>query len=426
MAEQKKRVVVTGIGVIAPKAHGKEQFEKNLREGISGISHVSKMEEAGFACNVGGIPPDWREIAPSYFSEDQMMSINELLAYAGIASIDAWKDAGLEVTPPGEDTVHWDTGVIIGIGQSDLDTVTGIIDKIRAGKVKRMGSTVVEQTMTSAPSALISGLLALGGEASTVSSACTTGTDAIIRGVRSIQNGEAKRIVAGGVDTTSLVNWGGFDSMKVINRTSNDQPEKASRPLSASAAGFVPGAGAGVLILEELETALARGAHIYAEALGGHLNGGGHRMGGSMTLPNAEGVRRAVLAALADANIEAKDIDLINGHLTGTIADPLEVGNWSKALNLAPEDFPRIQATKSLIGHCLGAAGGVEGVAVMLQLDKGFMHGSLNCEDLHPELQSFEKSVVRKTEETQPRIVAKSSFGFGDVNGITIWKKWEG
>ncbi|MDH5654267.1 MAG: beta-ketoacyl-[acyl-carrier-protein] synthase family protein [Spirochaetia bacterium] len=420
----KRRVVVTGMGILAPNAHGLTDFEKALREGKSGIRFIEKMKDAGFACHVGGIPENYLEKAKEYFSEDRLLAMNELLIYAGITAIDAWKDAGLKIPEQSEDTVYWDTGTIIGIGQSDTDTIWEVAHKIDAGKVRRLGSTVVEKIMTSAPSARVTELLALGGQASTISSACTTGTDAVITSARMIQAGFANRMVAGGVDTASLLNWGGFDAMKVLNKNFNDTPEKASRPMSATAAGFIPGAGAGMLILEELETAKKRGARIYAELAGACLNGGGHRMGGSMTFPNPEGVRRAITDALTDAGITANEIDVVNGHLTGTIADPLEIGNWSKALGRGPENFPYINSTKSLVGHCLGAAGGVEGVTAVLQIYKGFVHGSLNCEDIHPDIAPFEKSVVKKTIDTEINYLAKSSFGFGDVNGVAIWKKY--
>jgi len=241
-----------------------------------------------------------------------------------------------------------------------------------------------------------------------------------------IRNGQATRMLAGGSEGASPYIWSGFDAMRVICRKFNDRPEQASRPMSASASGFVPGAGGAMFMLEELESALARGVRIYAEILGGMVNCGGHRMGGSITAPNPEGVRRCILGAIADAGIEPRQIDAINGHLTATYADPVEVKNWSAALERPPESFPYINSTKSMIGHCLGAAGAIECVAVVLQLCKGFIHPSLNCEDLHPEIVPFAKSIPH-TAVAHPdlKIVAKAGFGFGDVNSCLIFKKWE-
>jgi len=232
-------------------------------------------------------------------------------------------------------------------------------------------------------------------------------------------------MLAGGSEGPSPYIWAGFDAMRVICRKFNDQPEKASRPMSATACGFVPGSGGAILLLEEMESALKRGTRIYAEVLGGMVNCGGHRMGGSITAPNPEGVKRCIQGAVADAGIDPGEIDAINGHLTATFADPVEVRNWSIALGRGPENFPWINATKSMIGHCLGAAGAIECVAAVLQLYRGFIHPSLNCEDLHPDIAPFAKSVPH-TAVTDPdlTIVAKAGFGFGDVNSCLIFRKW--
>jgi 3-oxoacyl-(acyl-carrier-protein) synthase len=241
-----------------------------------------------------------------------------------------------------------------------------------------------------------------------------------------IRAGLAKRVLVGGSEGSSPYIWAGFDAMRVIARKYNDQPERASRPMSASANGFVPGSGGALLLLEELDTALARGVRIYAEVLGGYINCGGHRQGGSMTAPNPEGVKRCVKGAIADAAIEPGAIDAINGHLTATFADPYEVKSWSEALGRGPADFPYINSTKSMIGHGLGAAGSMECVAVVLQLYKGFIHPSINCEDLHPELEAFADKIPHKViNKPDINIIAKAGFGFGDVNSCLIFKKWE-
>ena len=232
-------------------------------------------------------------------------------------------------------------------------------------------------------------------------------------------------MLAGGSEGASKYVWAGFDAMKVLNRTRNAAPEAASRPMSASAAGFVPGAGAGVLLLESLDSATRRGARIYAEVLGGHVNCGGQRNGGSMTAPNPEGVRRCIRAALTMARVQPSAIDAINGHLTATFADAHEVANWAAALELPPERMPLLHATKSLIGHALGAAGGIECVASVLELHHGFVHGSLNCEDLHPALMPYAARVVHQTvRPDRLDVLAKASFGFGDVNGCVIFRRF--
>ena len=322
--------------------------------------------------------------------------------------------------------MNWDSGAIIGTGIGGVDTVGDfVVPRVNEGKVRRLGSSVVEQTMASSVSAIIGGLLALGGQVTTNSSACTTGTEAIVDAFHKIRDGRAVRVLAGGAEGSSHYIWAGFDAMRVLARQSNDRPEAASRPMSATAAGFVPSSGAGLLMVESLSSAQARGARVHAEILGGHVNCGGQRGGGSMTAPNPEGARRCVLAALAEAGIGPDAVDAINGHLTATMADTLEIGTWQRALGRRPERFPWINSTKSLVGHGLGAAGGIEAVACVLQLSRGFIHGSINCEDLHPDLEPIAASIPHATIEVSPKVLAKASFGFGDVNGCLILKRWD-
>jgi 3-oxoacyl-(acyl-carrier-protein) synthase len=423
----KTRVVVTGLGVIAPNGHGIDEYEAALRNGTSGIRFQPELAELKFGCQVAGVPRDYEEISGRYFTEEQLMAMNSGIKLACIAAVDVWRDAGFEVPADDSDVVDWDTGAIVGTGVGGLDTVgERVVPMTDAKNVRRLGSTIVEQVMASGVSAKIGGLLAIGNQVTTNSSACSTGTEAIFEAALRIRNGLAKRMLAGGAEGATKYSWAGFDAMRVLNRKHNDVPEKASRPMSASAGGFIPGSGSGLLMLESLESALDRGARIYAEILGGSMNCGGHRMGGSMTAPNPTAVQRCIREALADAGIKAEEIDAINGHLTATFADPHEVKNWQQALEVAPEKLPFISSTKSLIGHGLGAAGGMEAVACALQVSKGFIHGSVNCEDLHENLKPFEERIVHTTREMPGlRIQAKASFGFGDVNSCFIMKKWE-
>jgi len=422
---KQQRVVITGLGVIAPNGHGLADYGQALRAGKSGIRFVPILKELKFGCQVGGIPENLDEIKLGYFSSEILLAMNASMLYAGIAAIDCWRDAGLPEPTDSEDSIDWDTGAIIGTGIGGAETLGEIIvPNVNAGNVRRLGSTMVEQTMCSAVSARVGGLLALGGQVTTNSSACTTGTEAVINAYFQIREGRAKRMLAGGAEGHSHYTWSGFDSMRVLGRGFNDQPERASRPMSASTGGFIPGSGSGILMLESLDSALARGARIYAEVIGGHVNSGGQRGKGSMTAPNPVGVRKCIQAAIADAGIKGGDIEVINGHLTGTMADPMEVENWRAALDVTPAKLPFINGTKSMIGHALGAAGGLECTATVLQLHQGFIHGSTNCEDLHPALEIFEPRIVRKTVDKDFGIIAKASFGFGDVNGCVIFKKY--
>jgi 3-oxoacyl-(acyl-carrier-protein) synthase len=415
------------MGVAAPNGHGLSNFEQALREGRSGIRFFPRLKELKFSCQIGGMPENFDEIRKSYFDHEKLLSLNDNIGYISVSAVDAWQDAGFTWSDE-NDQVDWDTGAILGCGIGGMDTIAErLVPMVNEGKVRRMGSRIVEQVMNSGTSARVGGLLALGNKVTSNSSACSTGTEAIVDAMWRIRTGLAKRMLAGGSEGASPYIWAGFDSMRVIARKFNDQPEKGSRPMSASANGFVPGAGGAVLVLEELETALDRGAKIYAEVLGGVVNSGGQRNGGSMTAPNPEGVQHCIKGAMADADITPDEIDAINGHLTATFADPGEINNWSRALNKGPEDFPYINSTKSMIGHCLGAAGAIESVAVVLQLHNGFLHPSVNCEDVHPEIEAFANKIPHKVMESpELKIMAKACFGFGDVNSCLIFKKWQG
>lgn len=422
------RVVVTGIGVVAPNANGKDAFARALREGRSGLAYQAAMEEHGFACRVAGVPQGVDTLAEATFDPDELLAMNMSHRYASLAAVEAWLDAGLARPARDDDRVDWDTGAILGTGIGGMDTTAErVVPFTNAGKIRRLGSTAVEQVMASGISARVSGQLALGNQVTTNSSACSTGTEAIAMGAERIRRGQAVRMLCGGAEAASPYIWAGFDAMRVLCRDFNDAPEKASRPMSASAGGFIPGSGAGVVMLESLASARARGARVYAEVLGSAINCGGHRGGGSMTAPNPESVVRCVQGALADARVEPGEVDLISGHLTATGADPREVASWAKALGRSASDFPTLVATKSLIGHALGAAGAIESVAALLMLDGGFAHPSINCEDVHPEIAAFDGAIPHALRELpELRTVVKAGFGFGDVNACLVLRKWTG
>jgi 3-oxoacyl-(acyl-carrier-protein) synthase len=423
----KKRVVVTGMGVAAPNAHGLVDFEKALRGGISGIRFIPRLQELNFGCQIAGVPDNFDDIRKNYFDREKLLSLNDNIGFASVSAVDAWNDAGFSLPDSDDDTVNWETGVIAGSGVGGMDTIAqNIVPMVNEGRVRRLGSRVVEQVMNSGTSARISGLIGAGNQVTSNSSACSTGNEAIIDALWRIRMGLAKRMVAGGSEGATPYIWGGFDAMRVLCRKFNDNPAAGSRPLSATACGFVPGSGGAMLVLEELETALARGARIYVEVIGGYVNCGGQRMGGSMTAPNPEGVKRCIRGAVVDAGINPAEVDAINGHLTATYADPLEVTNWAEALERTPDNFPYINSTKSLIGHCLGAAGAIESVASVLQIYKGFLHPSINSEDVHPDIEKFAQKIPQKCLEfPQLKIIAKAGFGFGDVNSCVIFKMWE-
>ncbi len=417
-----RRVVITGLGLVAPNANNTKDFLIALREGRSGLRFMPELAALGFACQVAAIPQGL-EKALETIPENLRLATNESMTYAAIAAMEAFADAG--IAPAGGDQPHDDTGAIIGTGIGGIDTLANrVFPSVAGHRIKKLGSTVVEQIMASGASARIAGILGLGNQVYSNSSACNTGTEALILGAQRIQLGLANRMLVGGTEGSDPHTWAGFDSMKVLSRKFNHDPEAASRPMSESAGGFIPAAGAGVLVLEDLATANKRGARIYAEVLGSAINCGGMRSGGSMTMPSPRGVQKCIKQAILDAKIDPRSIDYINGHLTATIADPMELNNWAAALGREAADFPWINSTKSLIGHSLGAAGAIEAIATVLQLHYGFIHMSRNCEDFHPEIKNFALHVPSSTREASLSIAAKASFGFGDVNSCVIFKKW--
>jgi len=422
---EKQRVVITGLGVVAPNGVGLSEFESAIRLGKSGIRYFAELKDKMFSCCIAGQPTVSEEKMLEYLTPLQLRNFNSWgILYGCMAGIDAWKHAGLTFNESAADP---DSGCIFGTGISGVEKMAEATYKIDHGKVRRLGSTTVAQTMASGVSAYLNGKIGFGNQVTTNSSACTTGTESIIMGFERIQMGKAKRVLVGSCSDHGPYIWGPFDAMKVLTYKHNEDPKHGSRPMSASASGFVPGSGAGAMVLEKLEDARARGARIYGEIIGGAVNSGGQRNGGTMTAPNSSAVQRCIKDALKDAGIKGEEVDLINGHLTATIKDPDEVKNWSQALNRKGKDFPYIHSLKGMIGHCIGAAGSIESVAAVIGLHKNFIFPSINAEDLHDEvLENISlESVPSETIETDKiNIIAKAGFGFGDVNACILFKKY--
>ena len=422
----KNRVVITGLGIVAPNGFGLDMFTNAIKNGVSGIKHNAELERLQFSCQISGTPEIPTELALKYFTELELRNFNSSgILYGVIAALDAWQDSGLTIE--NNENPDWHSGTIFGTGTSGIDKFRESIYKIDDFQTRKLGSTAVAQTMNSGVSAYIGGKLGLGNQVTTNSSACTTGTESILLAFERIKSGQAKRIIAGSTSDSGPYIWGGFDAMRVCTFKHNDAPEKGSRPMSESASGFVPGSGAGALILEDLETALSRGAKIYAEVLGGNINSGGQRGEGTMTAPNSVAVQKCILDAITNSGISANDIDAINGHLTATSKDTLEIKNWTEALQRKGDNFPYINSLKSMVGHCLSAAGSIESVASVLQIYHDFIFPNINCEDLNPEITALISGtkIPLKIIEKEINIVAKASFGFGDVNGCIIFKKYK-
>lgn len=421
----KQRVVITGLGIVAPNGVGLSDFTKALKNGTSGIRFHQDLKDLNFSCQIGGIPQITDELISKYFTDLQLRGFNSSgILYGCIAGMDAWKDAGFDLNSKSE--LDYDTGLIFGTGTSGVEKFREAIHKLDEGNVRRLGSTVVLQTMASGISAYLGGMLGFGNQVTTNSSACTTGTEALLMGYERIKYGKAKRMLVGSCSDHGPYIWGGFDAMRVMTYKHNDSPTEGSRPMSVSASGFVPGSGAGALVLESLESALERGATIYAEVMGGEINSGGQRQGGTLTAPNPEAVHRCIKNALQNSGIVSSEIEVINGHLTATSKDILEIENWTEALQRQGKNFPFINSTKSLVGHCLAAAGAIECVASIIQLKEQFIAPNINCDDLHPgieELVSPEKIPHKKIDQKFDTI-AKASFGFGDVNACVLFKRF--
>lgn len=420
-----KRVVITGMGVVAPNGVGLTAFTEAIKNGISGIKHDPELERLQFSCQIAGQPTLSDNLIAQYMTELERRNFNSSgILYGIIAGMDAWNDASLPLS--GETEPDWDSGTIFGTGTSGIEKFREAIYKVDELQVRKLGSNVVVQTMASGISAYLAGKIGLGNQVSSNSSACTTGTESLLMAYDRVKSGQAVRMLAGSTSDSGPYIWAGFDAMKVCTFKHNQEPEKGSRPMSASASGFVPGSGAAAFVVESLDSALARGATIYAEILGGNINSGGQRGNGSMTAPNSMAVQRCIQTAIKNSGIKADEIDAINGHLTATAKDALEVQNWAISLNRTPSNFPYINSLKAMTGHCLSAAGSIECVAAILQLKHGFIFPSINCEDLNPEIDVLvNKNKLRnKIIYQNIDILAKASFGFGDVNACVIFKKY--
>ncbi|MEM8927454.1 MAG: beta-ketoacyl-[acyl-carrier-protein] synthase family protein [Bacteroidota bacterium] len=420
----KTRVVVTGLGVCAPNGVGLETFEESLLTGVSGIRFQKELKNLNFSCQIAGNPLIDNVNLNEYFSKIQLKGLDSSgLIYGVIAGLDAWKDAKLATS---FEEPNWNSGIVFGTGILGVDKFRDAIYKVDEGNVRRLGSTVVIQTMASGISAYLGGILGMGNQVTTNSSACTTGTESVLMGFERITSGKAKRMLVGSCSDSGPYVWGGFDTMRILPAKFNNDPEKASRPMSATASGFVPGSGAGAMVLESLESALERKAPIYAELLGGAVNSGGQRQGGSMTAANPKAVQRCIRQALENTSISPNRLDAINGHLTATSKDADEIENWSKALHSKRDDFPFTNSFKGHFGHCLAAAGSIECVGTILQFRNNKLFGTMNCEDIHPKILAVvaESRIVNQTIDFKAEIIAKASFGFGDVNSCVIFRRF--
>ena len=415
------RVVVTGLGVVAPNGVNLAQFDNAMRQGISGISHIPILQHWNMGSHVAAYPSAFNpQVLQPYLSAGVLKNLRSTgLQYAVAAAAEAWLHAGLSIS---KTQYLPQAGCIFGSSIADINHILYGIQELEAARGLQIGMRQIEQLMASGSAAYISGMLGLGGRVSSNSSACCTGTESIILAYEQIKLGNATTMLAGSTEASSPHMWALFDAMRVCNRNHNHAPAQASRPMQTDSGGFVAGSGAAALVLENYDTAQQRGATIYAEITGTALNSGGQRNGGSITAPSITGVIACIQKAIKQAGITPQQIDLISGHLTGTFADALEVQNWATALSLSPHQFPYINTPKGLIGHCISAAGSIETVAAILQLHHGYIHANANCTALQPAIHNIvsECSIVTSTLTQPVKCIIKANFGFGDVNSCLV------
>jgi 3-oxoacyl-(acyl-carrier-protein) synthase len=421
MLKVSDRVVVTGVGVVAPGATGLAAFERLLKAGRSVVRHDARLERLNFNCHVSGQCLLEAKTLSGVLSElEQRRLTSTGVRFALVAGHEALVMSGLT---RGLEVPDVRRSVVFGGAVPGIDMLRDAFALTDAGRVKKLGSTAVELQMPSTPAAHLAARLGAGGQVTCNSAACATGTEALLLGYERIKRGQSDVVLVGSTEAESPHLWSGFDALRVLSHKYNDAPERASRPLSASASGFVPASGAGALVLERMSEALKRDVPILAEVLGGHVNCGAQLQGGSMTAQNPAAMRRCILAALVCSNVEPNQVDAISGHLTATQADPSEIAAWADALQRRGEAFPWVNAPKSLWGHALTASGAIELVASVIQLREGFLHASPNCEDVHPAVGDLvdTRRIIRETHQPQRlHTFAKANFGFGDVNACVL------
>ena len=414
----KRRVVITGIGAITPVGHNVAQTWESLVNGVSGVDLISKFDYSNLPVHIAAEVKNYDP--EEHFDHKEVKKLDLYTQFAMIAAREAIADAGLIPGSFNPDR----TGVITGAGIGGILTFEEECIKNYTQGPRRISPFFIPKMIGNIAAAHISIENNFKGLNFNVMSACASANHALGTAFRSIQYGDADIILSGGTEAAvTPLSVGGFSAMRALS-TRNNEPQKASRPFDAERDGFVMSEGAAILVLEELEHALARGAKIYAELVGyGASEDAFH-----ITAPteDGEGSSRAMLMAIQDAGLKPKDIDYISGHLTATSKDATEIQNLSSALNLSGKDFPYINSLKALTGHCLSAAASVECVATVLQLSENFVAPNINCEDLNPEISAIIDAdcVPQKLIEKEINIAAKVSFGFGDVNGCIIFKKY--
>ncbi len=402
-----RRVVVTGLGIVSCIGNDANTVAENLKAGNCGIKKDEKMAELGFRSQISGRPDcDYKAI----ISKRSYRFMGDAAGWAAVAMKDAIEDAGLS-----EDQIsHPRTGIIAGSGgPSSLEIVRAADITRKNNSPKRIGPFAVPKAMSSTVSATLATHYKIKGVNFSITSACTTSLHCIGSAVEQIQWGKQDIMFAGGGEELEWSMSSLFDAMGAMSSKYNETPKKASRAFDQDRDGFVIAGGAGMLVLEEYEHAVARGAKIYAEVIGYAATSDGY----DMVAPSGEGAERAMRMALEDAGLET--VDYINPHATSTpVGDIAESSAIERIFGL---NGPYVSATKCLTGHSLGGAGVQEAVYTLLMMDRGFVAPSINIENFDENIPAI--NVAREPVETELKTAMSNSFGFGGTNGSVIFAK---
>ena len=410
-----RRVVITGLGVVSPVGTGVEKFWNSLLEGKSGIAPITRFDAADFPVKIAGEVKDFDPALAGDKKTIRHMDRNAQFAVA--AARMAVEDAKLDMEKENLDMA----GTVIGTGIGGIATMEETVFRIEQKGPGKVNPFAVPMMIANMTSARVSIRLGLKGPVITDVTACTSGTNAIGDAFRIIQRGDADIMFAGGTEAAvSPAAVAGFAAMKAMS-TRNDEPTKASRPFDRDRDGFVMGEGSGIVVLEELEHAKARGAHIYAEVVGYGTNGDAYHI----TAPAPGGVqaRKCMELAIKDAGIDPKDVNYINAHGTSTgLNDKNETLAIKELFGDHAKDIA-VNSTKSMTGHLLGAAGAIETIVMAMAIETGKVHPTINCDN--PD-EGLDLDYVREgARDLQVKCALSNSFGFGGHNGTLCIRRYE-
>ena len=409
-----RRVVVTGMGLVTPLGTGLEKTWKALCAGKSGIARITRFDPTDYPCQIAGEVPDFDPAA--FIEKKEIKKMDLFIHFAVGAAQMAVDDAGLKVTGENADRV----GVYIGAGIGGLPAIEHYHKILLEKGADRVSPFFIPMVIINLASGQVAIRLGARGPNSCAVTACATGNHCIGDAFRLIQRGDADVMLAGGTEAAiTPLGVAGFAAARALSRR-NDDPAHASRPFDRDRDGFVLGEGAGVVVLEELETARRRGARIYGEVVGYAMNSDAHHI----TAPpdDGEGAIRCMEMAIKDAGVSKDDIGYINAHATSTFADKVETQAIKGVFGDRAYRIP-VSSTKSMTGHLLGAAGGIEAVFSLLAIHRGVVPPTINLE--HPDPECDLDYVPGRAREVSVKVALSNSFGFGGVNACLLFKRME-